>query len=92
METVEIAADNNAASFRFPVQWVNRPNSDFRGFTGMVAAGSIAPGDAVQILPSGKDAIMRGRSFDKSLPKALPKQSVTLTLDREKWTCLVATS
>lgn len=84
LETVEIAADNNAASFRFPVQWVNRPHADFRGFTGTVAAGSIAPGDAVQILPSGKDAIIREVVlFDKSLPKALPKQSVTLTLDRE---------
>ena len=59
LETVEIAADNNAASFRFPVQWVNRPHADFRGFTGTVAAGSIALGDAVQILPSGKDAIIR---------------------------------
>ena len=84
LETVEIAADNNAASFRFPVQWVNRPHADFRGFAGTVAAGSIAPGDAVQILPSGKDAIIHEVVlFDKSLPKALPKQSVTLTLDRE---------
>ena len=63
---------------------MNRPHADFRGFTGTVAAGSIAPGDAVQILPSGKDAIIREVVlFDKSLPKALPKQSVTLTLDRE---------
>ena len=84
LETVEIAADNKAANFRFPVQWVNRPNSDFRGFAGTVAAGSIAPGDSVQVLPSGQEAVVdEVILFDQSLPRALPKQSVTLTLDRE---------
>ena len=84
LETVEIAAANTAASFRFPVQWVNRPSADFRGFAGTVAAGSIAPGDAVQIQPSGQEAVVKEVVlFDQSLPQALPKQSVTLTLDRE---------
>ena len=84
LETVELAADNNAASFRFPVQWVNRPHADFRGFAGTVAAGSIAPGDSVQVLPSGQEAVVdEVILFDQSLPRALPKQSVTLTLDRE---------
>lgn len=84
LETVEIAAANAAASFRFPVQWVNRPSADFRGFAGTVAAGSIAPGDAVQIQPSGQQAVVKEVVlFDQSLPQALPKQSVTLTLDRE---------
>ena len=84
LETVEIAADNKAANFRFPVQWVNRPNSDFRGFAGTVAAGSIAPGTPVQVLPSGQEAVVdEVILFDQSLPRALPKQSVTLTLDRE---------
>lgn len=84
LETVEIAVDNNEASFRMPVQWVNRPHSDFRGFAGTVAAGSIAPGDPVQVLPSGQQALVEEVIlFDQSLPKALPKQSVTLTLDRE---------
>ena len=63
---------------------MNRPHSDFRGFAGTVAAGSIAPGESVQVLPSGQEAVVEEVIlFDQSLPKALPKQSVTLTLDRE---------
>ena len=84
LESVEIAADDMHADFRLPIQWVNRPNADFRGFAGTVAAGSIAPGDAVKIQPSGQEAVVKEVVlFDKSLPRALPKQSVTLTLDRE---------
>ncbi len=84
LETVEVAASNLDADFRLPVQWVNRPNADFRGFAGTVAAGSIAPGEAVQVLPSGQEAIVEDIVlFDQSLPRALPKQSVTLTLDRQ---------
>jgi len=84
LETVEIAQNSATDSFRFPVQWVNRPSADFRGFAGTVAAGSIAPGDAVQVLPSGSEALVREVVlYDQSLPKALPNQSVTLTLDRE---------
>jgi bifunctional enzyme CysN/CysC len=84
LETVEVAASNLDADFRLPVQWVNRPNADFRGFAGTVAAGSIAPGEAVQVLPGGQEAIVEDIVlFDQSLPRALPKQSVTLTLDRQ---------
>ena len=84
LETVEVAASNLDADFRLPVQWVNRPNADFRGFAGIVAAGSIAPGEAVQVLPSGQEAVVEDIVlFDQSLPRALPKQSVTLTLDRQ---------
>lgn len=84
LETVEIAQNSATDSFRFPVQWVNRPSADFRGFAGTVAAGSIAPGDAVQVWPSGSEALVREVVlYDQSLPKALPNQSVTLTLDRE---------
>lgn len=84
LESVEIAADDMNADFRLPVQWVNRPNADFRGFAGTVAAGSVAPGDAVQVLPGGQEAIVEDVVlFDQSLPRALPKQSVTLTLDRQ---------
>ena len=84
LETVEVAASNLDADFRLPVQWVNRPNADFRGFAGTVAAGSIASGEAVQVLPSGQEAIVEDIVlFDQSLPRALPKQSVTLTLDRQ---------
>ena len=84
LESVEIAADDLNADFRLPVQWVNRPNADFRGFAGTVAAGSIAPGDTVQVLPGGQEAIVKDIVlFDQSLPRALPAQSVTLTLDRQ---------
>jgi bifunctional enzyme CysN/CysC len=84
LESVEIAAEDVNADFRLPVQWVNRPNADFRGFAGKVAAGSVAPGDAVQVLPGGQEAIVEDvLLFDQSLPRALPKQSVTLTLDRQ---------
>ena len=84
LESVEIAADDVNADFRLPVQWVNRPNADFRGFAGTVATGSVAPGDAVQVLPGGQEAIVEDVVlFDQSLPRALPKQSVTLTLDRQ---------
>jgi len=84
LETVEIAQNSATEKFRFPVQWVNRPSADFRGFAGTVAAGSIGPGDAVQVLPSGSEAVVREVVlYDESLPAALPNQSVTLTLDRE---------
>ena len=84
LETVEVAASNLDSDFRMPVQWVNRPNADFRGFAGTVAQGSIAPGEAVQVLPSGQEAVVEAIVlFDQSLPRALPKQSVTLTLDRQ---------
>ena len=84
LESVEIAAEDVNADFRLPVQWVNRPNADFRGFAGTVAAGSVAPGDAVQVLPGGQEAIVEDVVlFNQSLPRALPKQSVTLTLDRQ---------
>ena len=84
LESVEVAADDVNADFRLPVQWVNRPHADFRGFAGTVAAGSVAPGDAVQVLPGGQEAIVEDVVlFNQSLPRALPKQSVTLTLDRQ---------
>ncbi len=84
LETVEVAAHSPDASFRLPVQWVNRPHANFRGFAGTVAAGSIAPGDSVQVLPGGQRAAVDSIVlFDRSLERALPKQSVTLTLDRE---------
>ena len=76
LESVEIAAANTSASFLFPVQWVNRPSADFRGFAGTVAAGRAAPGDAVKVLPGGQEAIIKEIIlFDTQLPTALPKQS-----------------
>ncbi len=55
LETVELDVDaDQAKPFRMPVQWVNRPNLDFRGFSGLIASGTVKPGDAVRVLPSGK--------------------------------------
>jgi len=84
LETVKVGRLNIEHGFRFPVQWVNRPNAEFRGFSGAVAAGNIAKGDAVKIMPSGQEAAVEDIVlFKDSLDHALPGQSVTLTLDRE---------
>ena len=85
LETVEVdAAAAQAAPFRMPVQWVNRPNLDFRGFAGQIASGAIRPGDAVRIVPSGKTStVTRIVTFDGDLDEAVAGQSVTLTLANE---------
>ncbi|MFS0772655.1 sulfate adenylyltransferase subunit CysN [Sphingomonas sp. 1P08PE] len=85
LETVEV--DQTAAQarpFEMPVQWVNRPDLDFRGFAGLIATGSVAPGDPVRILPSGRTStVARIVTFDGDLPRAVAGQSVTLTLADE---------
>jgi bifunctional enzyme CysN/CysC len=85
LETVEF--DANAAQgspFRMPVQWVNRPNLDFRGFSGLIASGSVAPGDKIRVLPSGRTSqISRIVTFDGDLERAVAVQSVTLCLTDE---------
>ncbi|WP_349572088.1 sulfate adenylyltransferase subunit CysN [Azotobacter salinestris] len=84
LETVEIAADRNLADMRFPVQYVNRPNLNFRGFAGTLASGIVHKGDEVAVLPSGK--ISRVRSivtYDGELEQAIPGQAITLTLEDE---------
>ena len=84
LETVEVARADDARPMRFPVQWVNRPNADFRGYAGTVISGSAAPGDSVRILPSGETAkIQDVVLFDHSIKRATTDQAVTLTLDRE---------
>ncbi|MGH6697103.1 sulfate adenylyltransferase subunit CysN [Sphingopyxis sp.] len=85
LENVEIgAAADEAKPFRMPVQWVNRPNLDFRGFSGQLASGSVKPGDAVRILPSGKTTtIDRIVTQAGDLDQAVAGQSVTLTLADE---------
>jgi len=85
LETVAIDADaDRAKPFRLPVQWVNRPNLDFRGFSGLIAGGTVKPGDAVRILPSGKTTtIARVVTFDGDLEQGVAGQSVTLTLADE---------
>ncbi|MCW2350558.1 MULTISPECIES: sulfate adenylyltransferase subunit CysN [unclassified Sphingobium] len=85
LETVEV--DNSADQarpFRMPVQWVNRPNLDFRGFSGLVASGAIKPGDAIRVLPSGKTStVTRIVTLDSDLDEAVAGQSVTLCLADE---------
>ncbi len=84
LETVDIRDRLNQHAFRFPVQWVNRPNADFRGFSGTVVAGSIKPGDEIRALPSGQmAAIDRIVLSSNDLDQAVTDQAVTLTLDRE---------
>jgi bifunctional enzyme CysN/CysC len=84
LETVDIRDRLNQHAFRFPVQWVNRPNADFRGFSGTVVAGSIKPGDEIRALPSGQMAtIDRIVLSTNDLDQAVTDQAVTLTLDRE---------
>lgn len=82
LETVAVAGDADPARpFRMPVQWVNRPDSDFRGFAGRIAEGMVRPGDAVRLLPSGKTSrVARIVTFDGDLAAASAGQSVTLTL------------
>ncbi len=85
LETVDVApARAKTERFRFPVQWVNRPNLDFRGFSGWVAEGAITPGTAVKALPSGRTSkVTRIVTFDGDLPRAAAGQAVTLTLADE---------
>jgi bifunctional enzyme CysN/CysC len=73
-----------AAKFRMAVQWVNRPNLDFRGFSGQISSGTIAPGDAVRVLPSGKTStVSRIVTLDGDLAFAVAGQSVTICLADE---------
>ncbi len=80
LETVEVNSATDADKpFRMPVQWVNRPNLDFRGFSGLIATGSVKPGDAVRVLPSGKTSkVTRIVTLDGDLEQAVAGQSVTL--------------
>jgi bifunctional enzyme CysN/CysC len=97
LETVEIDQQaNRARPFRLPVQWVNRPNLDFRGFSGLIATGEVKPGDAIRVLPSGKTSTVTrvvtmpsgsgpagGAGGDGDLDAAVAGQSVTLTFADE---------
>ncbi len=85
LEEVEVEATaDQARPFRLPVQWVNRPNLDFRGFAGSITAGVVAPGDTVRILPSGRTTtVARIVTADGDKPRAVAGEAVTLTLADE---------
>jgi bifunctional enzyme CysN/CysC len=85
LETVEVKDDRDKSGpFRMPVQWVNRPNLDFRGFAGLIAGGTVKPGDPVRVLPSGKTStIARIVSLEGDRGEAVAGESVTLTLADE---------
>jgi sulfate adenylyltransferase subunit 1 len=83
-ESVPIAGDKNYSDFRFPVQYVNRPNLDFRGFCGNVASGVVNVGDQVRVLPSGKTSHVKSIvTYDGEQQQAFYGQAVTLTLTDE---------
>jgi bifunctional enzyme CysN/CysC len=85
LETVDVTPPAAAAPFRMPVQWVNRPDSSFRGFAGTVVAGRTEPGDTVAILPSGQTTrIARIVSMDGDRPEAKAGDAVTLVFTDER--------
>ena len=84
LESVRISEDHNMQDFRFPVQYVLRPNLDFRGFSGKVSSGTIHKGDEVMALPSGKKSRVKSIvTYDGELDYAFPPQCVTLQLEDE---------
>ncbi len=84
LNSIEIADDHNFADARFPVQYVNRPNLDFRGFCGTVASGVFHKGDLITALPSGKSSKIKSIvTYDGELEQAFAAMAVTLTLDDE---------
>lgn len=84
LDTVDVQHDIEDLPFRFPVQWVNRPNLDFRGFSGTVAGGTVKPGDTIFALPSGKKSkVERIVTYNGDLDEAVAGQAVTLTLEDE---------
>jgi bifunctional enzyme CysN/CysC len=84
LETVEPVGPPSMDGFRMPVQWINRPGPDFRGFSGRVCAGAVRPGDRVRVLPSGVETrIAEIVTLEGTRPKAEAGDSITLTLSDE---------
>lgn len=84
MDTVTVREVATRAAFRMPVQWVSRPNLNYRGFCGRIAEGSVKTGDAVRVLPSGKTTTVKSIDFfEDQLPEAVAGASITLTLNDE---------
>lgn len=84
LETVSIQSEADTSALRFPVQWVNRPNANFRGYAGTITSGQVKVGDQVRALPTGEIAEVSDIVlYDQSLSEASSKQAVTLCLNRE---------
>lgn len=84
LETVKVRGALSEKPFRLPVQWVNRPNLDFRGFSGTVASGAVRPGDEIVVLPSAKRSRVKSIvTYDGEIEEATPDMAVTLTLENE---------
>lgn len=84
LETVQVGQTRNLVDFRFPVQYVIRPDRNFRGYAGRIASGTVSPGEEVVILPSGKDTRVKSiETFDGPLQEAATPDSVVLTLEHE---------
>jgi bifunctional enzyme CysN/CysC len=84
LEDVPIDRAGSEGPFRMPVQWVNRPSQSFRGFSGLIAGGSVRPGERVRVMPGGREtAVERIVTFDGDLERAVAGQSVTLTFSDE---------
>ncbi len=84
LETVPVGDDQSAKPFRMPVQWVNRPDQNFRGFAGTIASGTLKPGDEIRVLPSGKiSKVTRIVTYDGDLSEAVADQAVTISFADE---------
>ncbi len=84
LEQVEVRDDQNVTDLRFPVQYVNRPNLDFRGYCGTLASGVVHQGDEVAVLPSGKTSRVQGiHTYEGEIDRAWPGDAITLTLEDE---------
>ncbi len=84
LETVPVGNVRQAADFRLPVQWVNRPNLDFRGFSGTIASGTIKVGDPIKVLPSAQESTVKSIvTYDGDLDEAVAGEAITLTLADE---------
>jgi len=84
LESIQVEREDQAKPFRMPVQWVNRPNLDFRGFSGLIVSGKIKPGDEVVAMPSGKkSSVQRVVTYDGDIEEAVAGESVTITLADE---------
>src|SRR3954467_10035059 len=84
LETIDVTEDAASQPFRFPVQWVNRPNQEFRGFSGTIASGTVAPGDSIQVMGTSRASRVKEIiTFGSKLARATSGEAVTLTLEDE---------